>query len=322
MTAPRITHVAAGILLRPDGTFLLGSRPAGKPYAGYWEFPGGKLEAGETGLDALKRELHEEMGITVTAATPWLVQTFTYPHATVRLQFFRVTGWDGEPQPHEGQSFAWQTPGALNVSPILPANGPILRGLALPPVLALSQADTLGIDEWLARLDRRLAQPAGQGGLRWLVLREPQLAAADYRALATEVLARARLRDCRVLLHGDIELARELNADGVQLPARIAASLDRRPRGLDWLGVSAHNADELAVARRIGADYALLGHVAETVSHPGQTALGWNGFAALTDAGWPFPIYAIGGMGDDDVTTAQVHGGHGVAQLSMAWSKA
>ncbi|WP_432719415.1 Nudix family hydrolase [Jeongeupia wiesaeckerbachi] len=315
MTAPRITHVAAGILLRPDGTFLLGSRPVGKPYAGYWEFPGGKLEAGETGLDALKRELHEEMGITVTAATPWLVQTFTYPHATVRLQFFRVTGWDGEPQPHEGQSFAWQTPGALNVSPILPANGPILRGLALPPVLALSHARGLGIDGWLARLDQRLAD-----GLRWLVLREPQLAAADYRALATEVLARAHHRGCRVLLHGDIDLARELNADGVQLPARIAATLERRPRGLDWLGVSAHNADELAVAQRIGADYALLGHVAETASHPNEAPLGWPGFAALAGAGWPFPIYAIGGMNADAIATAQVNGGHGVAQRSNAWS--
>ncbi|GHD65931.1 Nudix family hydrolase [Jeongeupia chitinilytica] len=322
MTAPRITHVAAGILLRPDGTFLLGSRPAGKPYAGYWEFPGGKLEAGETGLDALKRELHEEMGITVTAATPWLVQTFTYPHATVRLQFFRVTGWDGEPQPHEGQSFAWQTPGALNVSPILPANGPILRGLALPPVLALSNAAGLGIDAWLARLDQRLARPPGQGGLRWLVLREPQLAADDYRALATGVLDRCRPHGCRVLLHGDLALAQQLGADGVHLPARTAAALLRRPRGIDWLGVSTHDAAELAVAQRVGADYALLGHVAETASHPGQPALGWDGFAALTMAGWPFPVYAIGGMGDDDIATAQAHGGHGVAQLSAAWSRA
>ncbi|AOY00266.1 Nudix family hydrolase [Jeongeupia sp. USM3] len=316
MTVPRITHVAAGILLRPDGTFLLGSRPAGKPYAGYWEFPGGKLEAGETGLDALKRELHEEMGIVVTAATPWLVQTFTYPHATVRLQFFRVTGWAGEPHPHEGQSFAWQTPGALNVSPILPANGPILRGLALPPVLALSNAAGLGIDDWLARLDERLAN-----GLRWLVLREPQLDAADYRTLVTEVLTRCRRHGCRVLLHGDIALAQQLGADGVQLPARVAATLERRPRGIDWLGVSAHDEAELAVARRIGADYALVGHVADTASHPGQPTLGWDGFAALTGAGWPFPVYAIGGMDGSDVANAQAHGGHGIAQLSAAWSK-
>ncbi|BCL76084.1 hypothetical protein JHS3_18200 [Jeongeupia sp. HS-3] len=317
MTHARITHVAAGILLRPEGGFLLGSRPVGKPYAGYWEFPGGKLEAGETALDALKRELHEEMGIAVTAATPWLVQTFTYPHATVRLQFFRVTAWEGEPQAHEGQAFAWQTPGALNVSPILPANGPILRGLALPPALALSSAGTLGSDAWLARLDERLAR-----GLRWLVLREPQLDPASYRELATTVLARARRHGCRVLLHGDIALAQALGADGVQLPARLAATLAKRPRGIDWLGVSAHNAAELAIAQRIGADYALIGHVRDTASHPGEPALGWDGFAALTGSGWPFPIYAIGGMSDADIATAQVHGGHGVAQLSMAWSQA
>ncbi len=86
--ARKVVDVAVGVLLRANGQFLLGSRPAGKPYAGYWEFPGGKLEDGETALQALQRELHEEMGITVTAATPWLTQRFVYPHATVRLHFF------------------------------------------------------------------------------------------------------------------------------------------------------------------------------------------------------------------------------------------
>ncbi|WP_035052996.1 Nudix family hydrolase [Andreprevotia chitinilytica] len=314
MSQGKTVNVAAGILIRADGAFLLGSRPAGKPYAGYWEFPGGKLEAGETALDALRRELIEEMGVTVTAATPWIVQTFTYPHATVRLHFFRVTGWQGEPQPHEGQAFAWQRPGQLTVSPILPANGPILRGLILPEVMALSNANGIGTDEWLQRLQDRLAK-----GLQWLILREPQLATDDYRALAAETLARCRSSGCRVILHGDIELARELGADGVHLPARIAATLERRPRGIDRLGVSTHNAAELAHAQKIGADYALLGHVLDTASHPGETPLGWNDFAGLVGQGWPFPIYALGGMNAGLAATAQTHGGHGVALLSAAW---
>lgn len=106
----KIVDVAAGILLQPNGRFLLASRPADKVYAGYWEFPGGKLETGETAIQALARELHEEMGITVSHATPWIVQTFSYPHATVRLHFFRVTAWQGDPLPRENQSFAWQYP--------------------------------------------------------------------------------------------------------------------------------------------------------------------------------------------------------------------
>ena len=162
----KITEVAAGILIRPNGTFLLASRPAGKPYAGYWEFPGGKLEAGETAHDALVRELQEEMGITVTAATPWLMQTFRYPHATVRLQFFLVTAWSGQLHPHEDQAFAWQRLGEIRVSPILPANGPILRGLALPDQLAFSNVAELGEDVFLQKLNARIAlEPV------WLVLR-------------------------------------------------------------------------------------------------------------------------------------------------------
>ncbi|HSC80468.1 MAG TPA: Nudix family hydrolase [Chitinolyticbacter sp.] len=310
----KIVNVAAGILIHSDGRFLLASRPAGKAYAGYWEFPGGKLEAGETAHAALVRELHEEMGITVTAATPWIVQTFSYPHATVRLHFFRVTAWQGEPHPREGQALAWQAPGALTQSPILPANGPILRGLALPDTLALSNVAGLGETAWLDRLDAALER-----GLSMLVLREPQLDAGRYATLARLTLARARRHGCRVLLHDAITLARELEADGVQLSARAARTLQTRPDGLHWLGVSAHTPDELAVARRIGADYACIGHVKETASHPGAAPLGWSGYARLLSEGWPFPVYAIGGLAIADVATAQQYGGHGVAQLSGAW---
>ena len=121
-----------------DGQFMLGSRPAGKPYPGYWEFPGGKVEAGEAPLAALVREFHEEMGITVTHATPWLRRVHHYEHASVELLFYRIWAWQGEPQPHEGQAFAWQQPGHLSVKPMLPANDPILRSLQLPDVLDIT----------------------------------------------------------------------------------------------------------------------------------------------------------------------------------------
>ena len=311
----RVVDVAVGVLLRPDGQFLLGSRPAGKPYAGYWEFPGGKLEQGETALQALVRELQEEMGITVTAATPWLTQSFVYPHATVRLHFFHVTGWTGEIQAREAQEFAWQTNRQLSVSPILPANGPIMRGLQLPQQLALSNAAGLGVAQWLRCLAQRL-----QGGPLWLVLREPQLDSTAFAELAEQVIPLVQGQGGRVLLHQHIALARGLGADGVHLSASQAASLSRRPRGLDWVGASVHNPLELAQAQSLSVDYAMLGHVQATASHPDQAPLGWTGFAALMAQGWPFPLYALGGLHLADLATARQHGAHGIAQLSGAWA--
>ena len=124
-----VTDVAVGVLLLPDGSFLLTSRPEGKVYAGYWEFPGGKLETGETVEQALRRELHEELGITIGAAELWKTQMVDYPHALVRLHFCKVRQWAGELQMREAQSFAWQHLPAT-VVPVLPGTVPVLAWLA------------------------------------------------------------------------------------------------------------------------------------------------------------------------------------------------
>lgn len=124
--APPI-DVAVGILMKPNGDVLLGSRPEGKPYAGYWEFPGGKVEAGEAVLDALKREFAEEIGVQLLSVEPWCGVEHVYPHAHVRLHFFISREWQGEPRALEGQQLAWQ--GQLQLAPILPATIPLLQWL-------------------------------------------------------------------------------------------------------------------------------------------------------------------------------------------------
>ncbi len=124
-----VTEVAVGVMVRPDGSYLLAQRPGGKPYAGYWEFPGGKLEPGESVEAALVRELDEELGITATAIERWRTLEHDYPHAYVRLFFCKVTAWHGVPVGREGQAFAWQQ-GAANVAPLLPATIPVVGWLA------------------------------------------------------------------------------------------------------------------------------------------------------------------------------------------------
>jgi len=313
MSPTPVTEVAAAVLTQPDGRVLLAQRPSGKPYAGYWEFPGGKVEAGESLEAALARELHEELGIVVTRACRWITRVFEYPHAIVRLNFFRVFDWQGEPHPHEGQVFSWQQPDAVEVTPLLPANFPVLKALSLPPLLGITHAESLGLDTFLARLDIALAN-----GLRLIQLRDKTLPEEARLVLARETVRRAHRYGARVLVNGDPALAHTAGADGVHLDSTAAARLTARP-DYDWIGVSCHDAAELAHAAAIEADFALLSPVLPTLTHPGAATLGWDTFSALAAAS-PIPVYGLGGLGRDDVALAQSHGAHGVALLRGAWT--
>lgn len=307
-----ITDVAVAIILRPDHSFLLARRPEGKPYAGYWEFPGGKVEPGESVRAALDREIHEELGLRITEAFPWLTQVFTYPHATVKLHFYRVTGWQGEPHPHEGQIFSWERAEHVGVTPVLPANGPIFRGLSLPPVMGVSQVAELGEVAFLSRFEQAL-----QRGLRLVQLREKQLDDHALLTLAQRVGEIAHRHDARFILNSSPELAQRANADGVHLSAARLAQLTARPE-FAWCGASCHSRSELEHAAALKLDYVVLGPVLPTASHPNASALGWQRFADLI-RDYPLPVYAIGGLREPDLPEAWRHGAHGIAMLRGAW---
>ncbi|MDP1594954.1 MAG: Nudix family hydrolase [Gallionella sp.] len=300
------------MLQRSDGTFLLAQRPPGKIWAGYWEFPGGKVEAGELARDALVRELREELGIAVVTAYPWITRVFIYPHATVRLNFFRVTEWSGEMHPHEGQQFSWQRATEVAVAPVLPANSPVLRALELPSLYAISNAAELGVEEFMRRLSVAL-----RNGLRLLQLREKNLPREALRELALRVVALAHASGAKVLLNGDVALAQEVGADGVQLTAAQLVACAERP-AVDWCSASCHSAEELRLAEKLGCDFAVLSPVLPTQSHPGAAHLGWESFAAIA-AGSSIPVYALGGLKHDDMHTAWQHGAQGIALLRQAW---
>ena len=312
MEESKTVEVAAAVLERADGTFLLAQRPQGRIWAGYWEFPGGKLEPSETVRYALSRELKEELGIEVVTAYPWVTRVFVYPHAKVRLHFFRVVKWHGQLHPHEGQQFSWQRVNDVKVSPLLPANEPVLRALALPSLYAISNVAELGEAEFLVRLQKRLDE-----GMRLIQIREKGMPRNALETLAKRVVSLAHSHGAKVMVNADADLANEVDADGVQLSAAQLALLKERPK-VRLCSASCHNLEELRRAERLGCDFALLSPVLPTKSHPGAATLGWDGFAEIVQ-GSSIPVYALGGLTHQDMSTAWRHGAHGISLLRGAW---
>lgn len=309
---PRIVRVAAAVLLRRDGRVLLAQRPPGKPYEGYWEFPGGKLEPGESARAALDRELLEELGIVVTRAAPWLVQEFVYPHAHVELNFFRVYAWEGELIGHDGQAFAWQVPGRYEVGPLLPANTRILSALELPAVYGITDAEDSDESRFLDRARQALAR-----GLRLVQLRDKSWPLARRLEFARTLVPLAHAHGARVLWNGSVDEARLAGCDGVHWTAAALRSAHARPADM-LCAASCHDAAEVGLAGSLELDFALLSPVAPTPTHHGAPTLGWEGFAREV-AGARLPVYALGGLRAEDLSAAIDHGAHGVALRRAAW---
>ncbi len=329
----KITEVAVAIFLKADGSFLLSSRPEGKPYPGYWEFPGGKIEPGESVRDALVRELIEELNVTISHATPWFTFMMHYTHATVRLHCWRVTAWQGDMRGLEGQAFAWQaaaalTNNALTVMPTLPGCVPIFNALKLPRVYAITNASEIGVDAYLAHLRTTLNKyasntaPIGEFGalnsVPMIQIREKEMlqdVPAAFSTFTREVLAIAREHGAKVLINSasnkDIAFAQTLKADGVHLTSVQLATLDARP-DFPLVGASIHSRAELEHAAQLKCNFAILGAVNTTSTHPGQAPMGWLAFADTTNA-TPIPCYALGGLRTSDMAMAIEHGAHGIA---------
>lgn len=305
-------EVAAGVITRPDGSFLLGQRAPGTFYPGYWEFPGGKVEAGETAEQALVRELDEELGIRVTSIQPWVTREHRYEHAHVRLHFFEVTGWDGEINDHVHSALSWEHAGRPVVGPMLPANGPILKALRLPRWMGITQASDIGTEAQLARLDAALGR-----GLRLVQVREPGMPRGELASFVGAVIRRAREYGALVVINQDSGLACELGADGVHLPAAELGRTTARP-AFEWVGASCHSRAELERAAELGLDYALLGAVRPTLTHPDREALGWRAFADLV-RDLPIPVLALGGLVAADMDPARSAGAHGIAAIRGVW---
>ncbi|GAC1632572.1 MAG: Nudix family hydrolase [Nevskia sp.] len=309
-----LIHVACGVLVRDDGReVLIAQRPAGKLAAGKWEFPGGKIEAGETPLQALARELHEELGIEVREASPLLRFRHDYSDRCVLLDTWRVTGWEGELRAREGQAFSWLAAGRLASLDLLPTVAPIVRALRLPAHYVFTPPSA-ALD---FLLDRLAELPHGA----LLRLRQPDLDDRRYAALARELLPACRNAGLGLMLDREPALVLQLGAAGWHATGTALARLEARPLDESFIiAASVHEVRQLAAAQGIGADCAVLGPVKATPTHPGNAGIGWPGFAAIRDAA-ALAVYAIGGVGPEDLAASRGQGAQGVAGISAYWRR-
>jgi len=306
-------EVVAAAILDRSGRVLTCCRPAGKEFAGLWEFPGGKIEAGESAEAALRRELREELGIDATLGRRLIELPYRYPTKRVRIQLFAIDTFSGEPEPREGQGLRWCRPEALLGLPLLAANRPLVQSLLLPQRLLITPSG-LTETELLSGIEAALTR-----GVRLLQLRLPEVKQSDYLRLAKLSLVRCRAAGAKLLLHGAPELLQQVSADGLHLPSRQLLALRERPVPTTLLlGASCHSPAELAQAAAIGADYATLGPVQPTASHPAAQPLGWTRFEQWVSAA-ALPVYALGGIGEADLPNILHRGGQGVAAIRALW---
>lgn len=303
-------QVAVGIVRDETGLVLVSERPYGAPYAGYWEFPGGKLEPGETAPQALRRELQEELAIEVVEAVPLITVRHPYPERTVRLEVYEVVSYRGLPIGAEAQRLAWVGVDALGDYCLLPANRPIVGALRLPPYYAILHLDPPALSSWPWWLEHLC-----RCGIRLVQLRAPAMAAREFSALAMEVVAAARASGSTVLVNTDPDTWARIPGAGLHLSSRRLMQLKTRPVPRDvWFSVAGHDPSQLQKAQEVDADMVLVGPVLPTPTHPGMPGLGWERFADLV-AAVHVPVYALGGLQALDLPHARARGAQGIAAI-------
>lgn len=304
-------EASVGIIFNESFQLLMAERPQSKTWSGWWEFPGGKIEKGETPLEALKRELKEEIGISVINAEKWIVRKYAYEDYEVTLHFYKVTQWSGNIEAKEEQKISWVLPDNNVVSPILPANDLIFKAISLPDIYAITNAYEYS-GNFLNKVEQQL-----NNGLGLIQIREKAISKNAFIELTKEIIQMAGNFDAKVMINSDINLAYKLNADGVHLNSSLLHSLSEIPKDL-IVSASCHSARDIEKAMTMDVSFVVLSPVQKTQSHPNTTPIGWDDFSKITQ-NYSIPIYALGGMKQDDIENAFNAGAIGIASQRAIW---
>lgn len=304
-------HVAVGVILADDGRILISKRDPSSHQGGLWEFPGGKLEAGETAVEALIRELHEELNINVSKAVPLITIKHSYPDRCVLLDVWKILAFRGNPLGRENQPIAWVSLNDINGYAFPEANRPIIAALRLPEIYPILNVFGSTLDLLRTRAQQLLNQ-----GFKMLRFRRQSLSVEKYKELVASFLRSVDSESIEILVDPHVGLDANGSIAGFHLTSRALMGFDHRPLPKTRLvGASCHNAEELRHANYIGVDFAVLSPVLPTTSHASVAPLGWKTFQRLV-AEVNIPVYALGGLQPADLDRARCNGAQGIAGIS------
>ena len=308
-------HVAVGVIENKFGEILIAKRPDSSHQGGLWEFPGGKVDAGETLQSALVRELKEELAIDVLQSQPLIQIRHDYPDKSVLLDVHKVTAFSGEAKGNEGQPILWVDPASLSHYDFPAANQPIINAVRLPQYCSITGAYS-SIQDFERKFSNLIEQD-----IRLIQLRIKDFAYqqhSEYLHIAQQFSAmRAQLQ-----INTSVDEFMKLNLQagvGLHLNAKQLMQYFSRPIDKNvLLGASCHSVTELKQAEKIHADYVLLSPVKFTKSHPDAEILGWEKFQEMI-SNINVPVYALGGMRESDLTSAIQSGAQGIASIGTWW---
>ena len=312
MSERHTVSVAVAVVVDTANRVLLARRPQHVHQGDLWEFPGGKLEAGESVYDALQRELREEIGIRDIRGRPLISVRHDYPEQSVRLNVWLIDHFAGQPAGCEGQEVRWVNRELLSDYAFPAANLAIISALRLPSCYLITSEPDTDTAVFVSRLEQSIRRH----GIRLVQLRCQHADSERLARLAETCLSVCHEHGAQLLINGRPDILTATGADGLHLSSRALYDFSSRPCDDNhWLAASCHSPADLQQAQLIRADFAVLSPVLATNSHPGQSPLGWSEFEMLT-AQAAMPVYALGGMTPALLTQSWLAGGQGIAAIS------
>ena len=305
-------NVSVAVLINNNRQVLLGQRPHPKSWEGWWEFPGGKIEKGETSVDALYREIDEEIGVKITQFKKWVIRKYSHGGNDITLHFFKVYGWEGEVTSKENQKLVWTHLQNPNVSPILPANLFIQKAFDLPKYYAITNLSETSKKVFFNQLQNRISN-----GLKMIQVREKNISFDEFKIFSNEVIKICKPKGVKVIINSDVNLAYEIKADGVHLRSKDLISIKKIPKNL-IVSASCHTQEEIYIAEKLNINFLVLSAIKKTLSHPDIKPIGWDEFENIANR-VNTPIYALGGLGVNDYSVALENGAIGIASQRSIW---